>query len=302
MRDASRSDAMRSPANGCRAKRVRTVPSETVTRPARASSPTSTGSSAPATAAVGRVWRARKSRTSTASGSSAPGRSRSAASPSSNPRLPLWRTSRSTPSSSKPTRSRRSRSCPSAWRTPLLPACRVDAFLTPLADEPTAHRVGALVVQLEVFLRVVLGCHPLVPFVAHGQLLWVVGPHPPDPAAARSQVWRASASVQAGRRALQLQLLAREVEVETLPRHQLVVRPRLDDPPALEHDDPMRVPHRAQPVRDHERGASDEELVEALLHGPLGFRIECARRLVEEQDRRSVVQRARDRDPLLLAA
>ena len=80
------------------------------------------------------------------------------------------------------------------------------------------------------------------------------------------------------------------------------MRALLDEAAALEHEDAVGVADRAQPVRDHERGAADEQLVEALLDGALRLGVERARRLVEEQDRRPVVERASDRDPLLLAA
>ena len=52
--------------------------------------------------------------------------------------------------------------------------------------------------------------------------------------------------------------------------------------------------------RDHRAAA--RQLVERLLHGALGLGVEGARRLVEDQDRRVSQDRARDRDPLLLAA
>ena len=42
--------------------------------------------------------------------------------------------------------------------------------------------------------------------------------------------------------------------------------------------------------------------VERLLHGALGLRVERRGRLVEHEDRRVAQDRARDRDPLLLAA
>jgi alkyl sulfatase BDS1-like metallo-beta-lactamase superfamily hydrolase len=38
-------------------------------------------------------------------------------------------------------------------------------------------------------------------------------------------------------------------------------------------------------VGDHEGGAAFEELVHGLLDGPLGFAVERARSLVEEEDR-----------------
>ena len=62
------------------------------------------------------------------------------------------------------------------------------------------------------------------------------------------------------------------------------------------------VADRRQPVRDHERRAPAQQLVHVLLDRALGLGVERARRLVEQQHRRPVVDGARDRDPLRLAA
>ena len=66
----------------------------------------------------------------------------------------------------------------------------------------------------------------------------------------------------------------------------------------------MRVALRTvdEPVRDHEGGAVLHHLVERGLHLGLGGGVERAGRLVEDQDRRVLQQRARDRQPLALAA
>ena len=109
-------------------------------------------------------------------------------------------------------------------------------------------------------------------------------------------------SPERGIAALDVQLLREQVVVEPAPLHQLVVRALLDEAAALEDDDQVGVADRAQPVRDHERRAALEQLVEVLLDRALGLGVERARRLVEEQHRRPVVDGARDRDPLLLAA
>ena len=66
----------------------------------------------------------------------------------------------------------------------------------------------------------------------------------------------------------------------------------------------MRVALRIgrEAVRDHEGGAALHHLVERGLHLALGCGVERARRLVEDQDRRILQQRARDREALALAA
>ena len=57
-----------------------------------------------------------------------------------------------------------------------------------------------------------------------------------------------------------------------------------------------------QPVRDDERGAAPCRARPAPPARALGFRIERGGRLVEQDDRRILDQRARDRDALALAA
>ena len=85
-------------------------------------------------------------------------------------------------------------------------------------------------------------------------------------------------------------------------REQLVVPADLDDAAALEHDDRVGAPDRGQPVRDDERRAVHHQVRERLLHEQLRFGVERGGRLVEDQNRRVLQQRARDRDPLALAA
>ena len=77
-----------------------------------------------------------------------------------------------------------------------------------------------------------------------------------------------------------------------------------DDPAVTEADQPRAVFRDVHLVRDEEHGDA------ALVVQPLedahdldaGARVEVAGRLVGEDDRRLVDQRARDRDALLLAA
>ena len=72
--------------------------------------------------------------------------------------------------------------------------------------------------------------------------------------------------------------------------------------PGLHDDDPVRVAHRREAVRDDEGGAAAHQARMAPLDEALGFRIERARRLVEEQDRRVLEEGAGERDALALAA
>ena len=76
----------------------------------------------------------------------------------------------------------------------------------------------------------------------------------------------------------------------------------LDDAAGVHHQDLVGAHHGREPVRDHERGAADADAVELGLDRLLGRGVERGGRLVEDQDRRILQQRARDRDALLLAA
>ena len=52
-----------------------------------------------------------------------------------------------------------------------------------------------------------------------------------------------------------------------------------------------------EPVRDEDRRASVNQRLERRLNVALGFRIQCRGRFVENQYRRVLEQRARDREP-----
>ena len=71
---------------------------------------------------------------------------------------------------------------------------------------------------------------------------------------------------------------------------------------ALDHPDAVGADDRLQAMGDDERRAPDPQIVERLLHLALRFRIERRGRLVEQQDRRVLQNRARDGDSLALAA
>jgi len=75
----------------------------------------------------------------------------------------------------------------------------------------------------------------------------------------------------------------------------------LDQPPALQRHDAIRRSHRRQPVRDDQNRASFGDLLHVLLNDALALIVECAGRLVEDQDFGVGDQRAGDGDPLPLA-
>ena len=80
------------------------------------------------------------------------------------------------------------------------------------------------------------------------------------------------------------------------------MRPVLDQPAFLDHEQPRRLAQRRQPVRDREHGPSRHEPLERLLDLAFGLRIHAARRLVQNEDPRIVQDRPRDRHALALAA
>ena len=70
----------------------------------------------------------------------------------------------------------------------------------------------------------------------------------------------------------------------------------------IHDDDPIGLQHRGQPMRDDDGGASLHEPLERLLHEQLRLRIERARGLIQQEDRRILEDRARQRDALALTA
>ena len=83
---------------------------------------------------------------------------------------------------------------------------------------------------------------------------------------------------------------------------ELVVGASLHDPALVQHDDLVGVAHGGEAVGDHQHGALAHQPVDRLLHQPLGFGVERAGGLVEDEDRRVAQQRAGDGDPLPLTA
>ena len=92
------------------------------------------------------------------------------------------------------------------------------------------------------------------------------------------------------------------LRIAPVVRQQLGVGAALDDAARLHHQDLVGVDDGREPVRDHERGRAAARPLQLGLDGPLVGRIERRGGLVEDQDRRVLQQRARDRDALLLAA
>ena len=83
---------------------------------------------------------------------------------------------------------------------------------------------------------------------------------------------------------------------------ELLVRPDLDDVSAVEDDDLVGIANGREPVRDGDRRPTLGKALERLLDEPLGLRVEGRGRLVQHEDGRVPEDRARNRDPLLLAS
>src|SRR5581483_10167777 len=79
-------------------------------------------------------------------------------------------------------------------------------------------------------------------------------------------------------------LQALERRVAPVPREELAARALLDDAAALDDEDPVRRAHRREPVRDRERRAPAEHLLERGVEARLGRGVDARRRLVEEED------------------
>src|SRR5258706_478156 len=76
----------------------------------------------------------------------------------------------------------------------------------------------------------------------------------------------------------------------------------LDDARVLEHDDALERRRGRQAVRARQHGAAAHQLGEGALHGDLALGVERRGRLVEQDDRCVLEDRARDADALALAA
>src|SRR5687767_4836405 len=93
---------------------------------------------------------------------------------------------------------------------------------------------------------------------------------------------RGSAAAEAGVRIVSdVQLLARQIKVQTARGHQLVMRPGLHDGALFQHHDLMSIPDGAETVGDDDRAAPTHHSREILLNGPLRFGIQSTGGLVK---------------------
>ena len=97
------------------------------------------------------------------------------------------------------------------------------------------------------------------------------------------------------------ELAGDQVGIEVASREKFRVPADLNQPPVIEHDDRVRVAHRREPMRDHERGAVAREALEGRAYGGLADGVQMRGGLVEDQHGRVLEERAGDRDALALA-
>src|SRR5690606_29352697 len=90
--------------------------------------------------------------------------------------------------------------------------------------------------------------------------------------------------------------------VEAAGLQQAFVGAVLHDAAAVDDEDPVGVADGAEPVGDDEAGPPLHQPLQRLLDEAFALDIECARRLIENQDPRVLQDRAGDADPLALPA
>src|SRR5437879_2870417 len=83
---------------------------------------------------------------------------------------------------------------------------------------------------------------------------------------------------------------------------QVVMAAVLDDAAALDRDDPVRLAHGREPMRDDENGPAGGNSFHVLLDRPFTFIVQGAGGLVEDQDARIRNERAGNCDALALPA
>src|SRR5689334_20964350 len=93
-----------------------------------------------------------------------------------------------------------------------------------------------------------------------------------------------------------------EVRVYAAPQEKLGMGAALHDAPFLEHEDPVGVADRAEPVGDDETSPRPHEPFQRLLHDGFALRVERARGLVQDEDARVLHEGAGYRDTLPLPA
>ena len=76
----------------------------------------------------------------------------------------------------------------------------------------------------------------------------------------------------------------------------------LDDPSLIQHENQVCIPHRSQPMRNDDAGASRERASQAAQDASLGMRVHRAESVIEDKDRWILRQGAGNGSSLLLTS
>ena len=100
----------------------------------------------------------------------------------------------------------------------------------------------------------------------------------------------------------QRRLLPHQLSVHTVSRDQLRVGAHLGDAARIQHENPVGSDDARKPVRDYQRRPVLHQPVQRGLDDGFVLRVHARKRLVQQQDRRVLEQRASNRQPLPLPA
>ena len=103
-------------------------------------------------------------------------------------------------------------------------------------------------------------------------------------------------------RHLRFALAVPHASVKSAMRQQLLMGAALDYPAVVEHQNLVGADDGREPVRNDERGAVFSHAIERVLDVAFGVAVERRCRFVEQKNRRTLEDGARNGDALLLAA
>src|SRR5690242_20057683 len=103
-------------------------------------------------------------------------------------------------------------------------------------------------------------------------------------------------------RLLAAQLQTIEGGITAAPAQQVLMPAGLDDAAVLDHENAVRIHHGVQAVCDGDGRAAATEMLDRTLYLALGYGIEGSGGFVKKDHRGVLEERARNRDPLALAA
>jgi hypothetical protein len=90
--------------------------------------------------------------------------------------------------------------------------------------------------------------------------------------------------------------------IESVKPKEFIMRPLFDDLSFVDNNDAMRGPNRTQPMRNDKDRTSLADLRHIPLDHRFGFIVQCAGRLIENQNTGIRDQGPRNGDPLTLPA